>query len=158
MANPSKIPSPQDKPESRTTPSGQFGSEVKQKAQETASGLADKARDFGSAASETARETASSVAGMAQDAGHRAEEAISGMGGRMQSFASTLRQKAPHVGYLGTAASGMADTLESGGRYLQEHDLTAMRDDVAGLIRRYPFQALLVGFGIGFLAARTFRS
>jgi hypothetical protein len=48
--------------------------------------------------------------------------------------------------------------LDSGGAYLQEHDLRGMADDMTNLIRRYPIQSLLVGIGVGFLLAKATRS
>jgi hypothetical protein len=59
---------------------------------------------------------------------------------------------------MGTAASRVADTLETGGRYLQEHGLSGIGDDFSNLIRRNPIPAVLVGIGVGFLLARSLRS
>jgi hypothetical protein len=39
----------------------------------------------------------------------------------------------------------------TGGRYLQEHDLGDMADDMTSVVRRYPLPALCIGFGVGFL-------
>jgi hypothetical protein len=52
----------------------------------------------------------------------------------------------------------VADTLETGGRYLQEHGLSGIGDDFSNLIRRNPIPAVLVGIGVGFLLARSLRS
>jgi hypothetical protein len=46
--------------------------------------------------------------------------------------------------------------LESGGRYLQEHGIEDMAEDLAALVRRYPVQSLFVGLGVGFLLAQAF--
>jgi hypothetical protein len=69
-----------------------------------------------------------------------------------------LRETAPHEGFIGSAASTVADTLEASGRYLEQQNLSDMGRDVVNLIRRYPIQAVLVGFGIGFLLASGRRS
>jgi hypothetical protein len=58
---------------------------------------------------------------------------------------------------MGTAASKVADTLERGGRYLQEEGLSGIAGDVTDLIKRNPIPALLVGIGIGFLLAQALR-
>ena len=69
----------------------------------------------------------------------------------MKSLAGTIRDKAPGSGMMGNAASTVADTLESGGRYLQEQGLSGIGEDLTNLIRRNPFPALLVGIGVGYL-------
>lgn len=102
-----------------------------------------------------AQETAQSVGHRAQEAGtafkHRSEEAIGSVGQQMSNLGSTIREKAPHEGMLGSAACGVASTLESSGRYLQEHDLQEIGREVTGLVRRYPFAAIGVCFGLGCL-------
>ncbi len=75
----------------------------------------------------------------------------------MKSLAGSIRAKAPQSGVLCNAASGVASTLESGGAYLQEHNFHGMAGDATSLIRRYPFQAILVGVGVGFLVGRVLR-
>jgi hypothetical protein len=52
----------------------------------------------------------------------------------------------------------MADTLERGGRYLEEEGLRGIGQDLTNVIRRNPIPALLLGIGIGFLIARSLRS
>jgi hypothetical protein len=97
------------------------------------------------------------VGDMASTIGHKAEGAVGTVGGGMKSLAGTVRHAAPEGGVLGTAASGVASTLESGGTYLQEHDLHAMTEDLAHLIRRHPLQTILAGVGVGFLVGRVWR-
>jgi hypothetical protein len=75
----------------------------------------------------------------------------------MKSVAHTLRDKAPE-GMLGTAASTVASTLESGGDYLEAKGLTGIAEDLTGLIRRNPIPAALICLGIGYLLARSTRS
>jgi len=76
----------------------------------------------------------------------------------MESLAGTIRQKAPHEGVFGNAASSVADTLEQGGRYIREEGLSGMADDLTNTIRRNPLPAVLVAVAIGFLLARATRS
>jgi hypothetical protein len=115
-----------------------------QKAQGAASDLAHKAQ-----------ETASNVAGKAQNlagaAADRADDAISAVGERMSGLAGTIRQSGPREGMLGSATGTVADTLKSGGDYLKEHGLSEMGEDMTTLVKRYPVQSLLVGFGVGLL-------
>jgi hypothetical protein len=116
---------------------GQQGQSIGQKAQDIASSVAHKAQDVAS--------------GMAEKAG----DALSTVGSGMTSLAGTIREKAPREGMLGSAAGAVASGLHSGGEYLSEHNVGDMLGDLSGVIRRYPIQSLLVGFGVGFLMARV---
>jgi hypothetical protein len=49
----------------------------------------------------------------------------------------------------------VAENLRTGGRYLQQHDLQDIGDDLTQLVRRNPFPALLVAFGVGCLMGMT---
>src|SRR6516164_10058000 len=95
-----------------------------------------------SQAADKARETATNVGHRAQElagaAAHRADEALASAGHGMSSLAGTLRQNAPREGMLGSAAGSVADALETGGRYLQEHGLKDMGEDLRGFVRQYP--------------------
>jgi ElaB/YqjD/DUF883 family membrane-anchored ribosome-binding protein len=75
----------------------------------------------------------------------------------MASMAGSLRQGAPREGMLGSAATAVADRLESGGRYLQHHGVSEMTDDLASVIRRNPLPALGVAFGVGVLIGLAMR-
>lgn len=125
---------------------GRAASDIKDKAQD----LADKGRTMASNVADKARDTASTVK-------DRAEDALSSVGERMTSLAGNLRENAPREGTLGTVASTGADYLHAGGRYLQEHGLDDMGQDVTRLVRSHPMQALLVSFGIGCLLGMSFR-
>ena len=109
---------------------------------------------------ETAKEGASKAAEMVKDAGsfvgRKAEDATKSVGGGMESLGSTIREKGPHSGVLGSATSAVAGTLESGGRYLHEQGLSGMADDITSTIRKHPVPALLIAVGLGFLCARAF--
>jgi hypothetical protein len=76
----------------------------------------------------------------------------------MKSLASSIREHTPRSGVMGTASSAVANTLESGGRYLEEEGLRGIGEDLTNLIRRNPIPALLVGIGVGYLLARATRS
>ena len=75
----------------------------------------------------------------------------------MSSLAGTIREKAPHEGTLGSAASTVADQLQAGGQYLQEHGFREMGDDLAAVIRHYPVQSVLIALGVGFFAGMASR-
>lgn len=162
-----------NKGEDRPGTGSSFGTEMKHKAQDAGSAIADKgrdaaatvtdkARDAMSAVSDKARETASNLGNTASEAasnlGQKAEDATTAVGGSMKSLAGTIRENAPEGGFIGSAGSTLADTLEKGGRYLEEQGLSGMGDDLTNLIRRNPVPALLVGIGLGYLIARATRS
>lgn len=121
-----------------------------QRAQELASNVAEKAQDVASNVGQRAQEAASAVA-------EKAEGAISNAGERMSSWGESLRQGAPREGVLGQAATGVADTLQSGGRYLQDHGFSDIADDLGAVIRRYPIQAIACAFGVGIFLGMTSR-
>jgi hypothetical protein len=73
----------------------------------------------------------------------------------MQSLAGSIRESAPHSGMMGSASTSVADSLERGGRYLQEEGLKGIADDVTDLVRKNPIPALLIGIGLGFILARA---
>jgi hypothetical protein len=125
--------------------------QASEKAKDLASSAADKARDVASSAAQTARTAASAV-------GREAEDLTERFGGSVASMGDSIRRNAPREGYLGQAAGALADTVESGGRYIEREGLSGMADDLTTLVKNNPIPALLVGFGLGFLLARITRS
>jgi len=122
-----------------------------EKAKDTAGNVIDKAKQAASTVAEKAKDIASA-------AGDKADTAVSSVGSGMQSLAGTIRDKAPSGGVLGGAASGVANALESSGRYIEEQGLSGMADDMTNLIRKHPIPAVLIGVGLGYLLARMTRS
>jgi hypothetical protein len=95
-----------------------------------ASSAVDAVKDAAGAAADKVRQVASAV-------GDRAESAAAAVGDKVRS---------------------VGDTIESGGRYLQERDLSGMLEDCTNLVRRYPLPALLIGVALGFCMGRVLRS
>lgn len=130
-------------------------------AHDTADSMRDKAQQTASDAKAKAQEVASDAKAKAQElseqAADKADAATTTAGARMSDAAQTLREKAPATGTVATVADKTADTLEQAGTYLQQHDVADMRSDLEAIIRRHPMEAVLVGFGIGFLLARSTR-
>jgi len=122
-----------------------------EQAKDMASDVGNKAKDMGSAATQKASEAANYV-------GKKADDATCAVGAGMKSVAQTIRESTPDKGILGSASSAVADTLEQGGRYLQEQGLGGIGTDMTNLIRRNPIPALLLGVGFGFLMARALTS
>lgn len=130
---------------------------VRDKAQDTASSAAQTAQDAKGLAKEAATAVTDKARNLASAAGDRADEALSSVGQGMSSLAGSIRQKAPHEGMLGSAAGTVAEKLDASGRYLREHDLSGIGDDVTSLIRQHPLPAVLCVFGIGFLMGSALR-
>src|SRR5262245_32775394 len=83
--------------------------------------------------------------------------AVAAVGEKIGSLAEAIRERAPHEGAVGTAATAVAEKLDVAGSYLQEKDFNHVMGDVSSMIRRYPVPSLLVGLGIGYLLARSVR-
>src|SRR4030095_13899033 len=81
----------------------------------------------------------------------RANEAASVVGEKIGSLATVIPGKAPHEGAVATAASAVADGLESASSYLREKKFDALAHEVTNLVRTYPVQSLLIGVGLGYL-------
>jgi len=145
MANPSRISGNFGEAASAVTQKAQ---DLGQKAQETASNVASKAKDAAANVADKARDYAST-------AGEKTDDALNAAGGRMASWGESLRQNPPS-GVLGTAATAVATPLEAGGRYLQEHGLNDMMDDLGSVVRRYPLQSIFIGLGVGCLIGLAF--
>lgn len=79
----------------------------------------------------------------AESAAHSAQDVASEVQRRAGEVSSTAQKMAT------TAASAVADTVSRAGTYMPEFS-----SGLAGVIRRYPLPALLVGMGLGFLLGR----
>lgn len=127
-----------------------MASSVADKTKDAATTFADKAKDAATHTADRAKEFGKSAADMA-------DAATAKVGTGMESVADKLRDKAPREGVLHNAASKVADTLEKGGRYLEQEGITGMASDLTNVIKRNPIPAVLVGVGIGFLLAQAIR-
>jgi uncharacterized protein YjbJ (UPF0337 family) len=116
-------------------------------------------QSLGATLGEVADEGMSAAEEAASTAGSKASQSISAsaVGEKIGSLAETIREKAPHEGAMGTAATTVANKLGAAGSYLQEKDWDHMTGDLSSLIRRYPVPALLLGLGIGYLLAQRAR-
>lgn len=105
--------------------------------------------------------SASNVATKAKDAatyvGNKAEAATQSVGAGMESLGGAIREHEPMQGTLHNAGEAVADKLEGGGRYLEQHGLKGIGEDLTALIRGNPIPALLIGVGVGILLARVAR-
>jgi uncharacterized protein YjbJ (UPF0337 family) len=136
--------------------------EYEQRMGSTAAGKAGQAagspsNTLGARLQEVADEARSTAREAASSATSKTGQPMSAMGEKIGSLADTIREKAPHEGTMGTAATAVAEKLDAAGSYLQEKKLEHMVSDLSGMIRRYPIPALLIGLGIGYLLARGAR-
>jgi hypothetical protein len=159
MAN-SRFENVKDQAKETAASAGQTFQEAKGAVKDAASNLGQQARDVASSAADKAREMAREAGSTAREyaskAGDKAEETMHSVGQGMSSLAGTIRQNAPQ-GTLGQAAGTVAEQLETGGRYLREHDLAAIGEDLTSVVRRYPIPSLLCVFGVGFLMGGVLR-
>jgi len=121
------------------------------KGKETASGVVGQVKEMASTAGHAVGNAATAV-------GHKAEDAVGSVGRGMESLGEKVREKGPDHGVLGKAAGAVAGALETSGKYLEDKNISGMAEDFTDLIKRNPIPALLIGVGLGFLLARTFRS
>src|SRR5690349_21235051 len=77
-------------------------------------------------------------------AGKTADEMASSAGRRLEAMAEGIRQHTPSQGVLSNASRQLASTLDSSGRYLEEHGVTGLADEVTEIIRRNPIPAIFV--------------
>jgi ElaB/YqjD/DUF883 family membrane-anchored ribosome-binding protein len=122
----------------RNTSTGPEVADVKAAAQQLADDAREKAGELGEKASDGIN------------------SAMNTAGQQLQDLAHTVRERAPGE-KIGELADNTAKTLERGANYLQDKDVTAVREDLEAFIRQHPMEAVLVGLGIGFLAARSMR-
>jgi hypothetical protein len=124
--------------------------------------VADKARDIARSATETARDAATGVMERARDAAgtvaDRAKEMAGSAADTAREWASGAVDSVKDSDVVNKAGEYVSEAWETGSRYFQEHSFKDMADDVAGVIRRNPIPALLVGVGLGFILARSLRS
>jgi hypothetical protein len=105
---------------------------------------------------EAARRTPK-VRELAAGAASRAGQAAEALGDRVGSLARTMRTRAPEAGPMRRVATATADRLESGAAYLREGRFRNVGQELTATIRRYPFQTLLLGAGLGFVLSRRMR-
>jgi uncharacterized protein YjbJ (UPF0337 family) len=115
--------------------------------------MSDAPRTAGAAVDEKSDEARVAAEEMAASATEKASQSMSAVGEKIGSLADTIRERAPHEGAMGTAATTVANKLGAAGSYLQEKKVDHMVGDLTSMIRRYPIPALLIGLGIGYLLA-----
>lgn len=126
------------------------GREAMSGMREAGTDVMGKARQAAVAAQEAATEAVSAV-------GHKADDVTAAAGHKIREFGADMGQKSPREGLTGAASQAFADTIEGGGRYIEEAKLSGMAQDVESLIKSHPLPALLICFGLGFCLGRVFK-
>jgi ElaB/YqjD/DUF883 family membrane-anchored ribosome-binding protein len=122
-------------------------------ASENQSSLGD-ATSKGKEALSTAKDKASEMSGQAHA---KADEGMNKAAEGVGQAADMLRQRGEQTGgTMGTAATTVADKLDSTGTYLREKDTDQLMSDLEALIRRKPVESLLVAAGAGFVLSKIF--
>lgn len=109
--------------------------------------------DSSSRFSETAEAVKHKAGQVASATAARAREMTSTVGHKVKEFAGRIRDRSESE-HATSTTNRLADKLESAGTYLEEKSLEGMAEDLAGVVRRYPLQSLLIGIGVGFLLSR----
>jgi ElaB/YqjD/DUF883 family membrane-anchored ribosome-binding protein len=126
------------------------------------------ASDLGQKLQETAKVVGRQVQASVKSFGDKAQASvanltqntdrmISDVGQRFREAAQNLRRSAPRESTIGSTAVALADNLEAGGQYLQDHGVEDMVGDLSSLIRRHPMQAMFITLTTGFLVGTALK-
>jgi ElaB/YqjD/DUF883 family membrane-anchored ribosome-binding protein len=110
-------------------------------------------------ASQKAGQVKEKVADLGRKASEKIDEQRVRAASTFDSTASAINESGDRLASKASnAAHSTADKIRAAADYLREHDAHAMMEDVEGLVRRYPGQALAAAAVVGFLAGRALRS
>lgn len=138
---------------------GQGGSQgIAQTAKDMGGQFVERAKEMGGQFADKASGAVQGARKMTENLGERAGDALHTMGSSMKSAGESIREALPQSGMLGAASSRIADTLDSTGRYFEQHNFANIGEDLTGMVRRNPIPALLCAAAVGFLLARASRS
>src|SRR4026209_294341 len=93
-----------------------------------------------------------SVVPTAAEVAEQTEHLMGSIGQTMNSAAQTTRRTKKSAG---AAMETIAEGIETSTEYLTDRGMVGVTKDVEGLIRRYPFQALMLGVSVGYLLSRS---
>jgi hypothetical protein len=135
-----------------------LGATAAKEAENAAGYLSEKANQAGQFVADQANKAATAALNSAENAGtfvgQKADDARHAMGSGIKSMGESLKSAAPE-GMMHDATFSVAQSLESTGRYLEEHGLSAMTEDLTNVIKRNPIPSVFIAAGIGFLLAKA---
>jgi hypothetical protein len=76
---------------------------------------------------------------------------------KVRSVAESLREEQGPKKRVGRTVERVAKKLESSADYLSGTSSTAIRDDMTGVIKRYPIRSLGLCFGVGLMVGTALR-
>jgi len=117
--------------------------------------MAEKAKD---AITSTVSDAADQASHFASTVAQKADHLASSAGASVKGLGETIREKGPQEGPLGNATKAVGNTIERGGKYLEDAGLSGIVEDLTDVVRRNPIPAVLVGLGLGVLLSRALRS
>ena len=99
---------------------------------------------------------AESVGQTAAGVTEQAEELVRSIGQTVDSAAQTIQNTLRRTKKSAAAAIGtVADDIETSTEYLADRGMVGVVEDIEMLIRRHPFQALMLGVSVGYLLSRS---
>lgn len=88
----------------------------------------------------------------------RAEAVVGSVDQTVGSAAQAIQEVMHRTRKSASAAMGtVADGIDTSREYLTNRGMGSVVEDVEALIRRYPYQALVIGSSIGFLLSRSWK-
>ncbi len=86
-----------------------------------------------------------------------ADELVTCTGATAQVLGDRMAESCPRDGVLGLPSQAVAQTLKSGGQYLEEAKASGITADVARAIRHNPVTAMLIALGLGWCLGRKLK-
>jgi hypothetical protein len=121
----------------------------------------DQVMQAGSETLEKAKDTAASVGDMAKSAvekvGEKADNLTASAGHELKAAGDSMAHKLPHEGMTGHASQAIAESLQHGGKYIEDAKLSGMANDLTDVIKTHPIPTMLICLGIGFVFGRAMR-
>jgi ElaB/YqjD/DUF883 family membrane-anchored ribosome-binding protein len=110
-------------------------------------------------AAEKAAQFKETVADLGRKAGDKLDEQRVRTAKSFDNTAAALHEGGERLASkTSSAAHATADKIQVAADYLRDHDAKAMVEDLGGLIKRYPGQALAAAVFVGFMAGRALRN
>jgi hypothetical protein len=120
---------------------------------------ADSATDAAAATGAMASHAANAVGAKAMDAvhglGQNADDLAARAGGGIEHLGQMLGENTPTSGRLGAASQAVAQSIQRGGKMIEETKLSGAPEMLSALIRQHPLAAMVTGVAVGFLVARA---
>jgi hypothetical protein len=117
--------------------------------------LSDTSTDVKEKVTELGRRAADSIDSSRESAAGALDGTASSLHSSADQFSSAAHTAADK---LQTAAHSTADKVQATADYVRNTDLKGMVDDLTGIVKRYPGQALAAAAVLGFLVARGLKS